>query len=94
MARRRNNICVADHSTIEGDDLTCLSARSEKANLWYSRLGHVSFFLFNKLVSRDLVHGLPKMKLIYNKVYNACVKGKHTRSSIQSKEASMLIKIS
>lgn len=44
MARRRNNICVADQSTIEGDDLTCLSARSEKANLWYSGLGHVSFF--------------------------------------------------
>ncbi|KAH0665359.1 hypothetical protein KY285_026565 [Solanum tuberosum] len=61
--KRRKNIYVADLDTAQGDDLTCPSAQSENTNLWHRRLGHVSSSLLNKLVSRDLVRGLPKLKV-------------------------------
>ncbi|KAH0683294.1 hypothetical protein KY289_021046 [Solanum tuberosum] len=69
-----------------GDDLTCLSAPSENANLWHMSLGHVSSSLLNKVVYRDLVRGLRKLKFNDNKVCDVCVKGKQTRSSFKPKK--------
>ena len=69
-----------------GDDLTCLSAQSENGNFRHMRLGHVSSSLLNKLVYRDLVRGLPKMKFNDSKVCDACVKGKQIRFSLKSKK--------
>ncbi|KAH0771660.1 hypothetical protein KY290_015641 [Solanum tuberosum] len=85
-ARRCKNMYMADLDTAQGDNLTCLSAQSENANLWHRMLGHVSSFLLNKLVSRDLVRGLPKLKFSDDKVCDACVKGKQTRSSFNIKK--------
>ena len=79
------NIYVANLETSHGDDMTCLSAQNENADLWYCRLGHVSSSLFNKLISKDLVRGLPKLKFAENKVCEACVKGKQIRSSFKPK---------
>ena len=59
---------VVNLETTYGDDLTCLSVQSENADLWHRRLGHVSFFLLNELVSMDLVRGLPKLKFSESKV--------------------------
>ncbi|XP_049381315.1 uncharacterized protein LOC125845854 [Solanum stenotomum] len=86
VRRRQKNMYVADLDTAQGDDLTCLSAQSENAILWHRRLGNVSSFLLNKLVSGDLVCGLPKLKFSDNKVCDACVKGKQTRSSFKPKK--------
>ncbi|KAH0682508.1 hypothetical protein KY290_023330 [Solanum tuberosum] len=85
-ARRRKNMYVVDLKMTHGDDLTYLSAQSENANLWHRRLGHVSSSLLNKLVSRDLVRGLPKLKFSDKKVCDACVKGKQIRSSFKQKK--------
>lgn len=85
-ARRQKNIYITDLETAQEDDLTCLSAQSEDANLWHRRLGHVSSSLLDKLVSRDLVCGLPRLKFSDDKVCDACVKGKQTRSSFMSKK--------
>ena len=49
-AHRSKNMYVANLETSYGDDLTCL---------WHRRLGHVSSSLLNKLISKDLVRGLP-----------------------------------
>ena len=54
--------------------------------LWHNRLGHASLSLLNKLVSKDLVIGLPSIKYDDSKVCAACVKGKHVRSSFKSKK--------
>jgi len=75
MARRRKNMYVTDLETSHGDNLTCLSAQSENAVLWHKRLGHVSSSLLNKLVSRDLVCGLPKLKFSDVKVCADVPKG-------------------
>ena len=52
-----------------------------------TRLGHVSSTLLNKLVSANLVRGLPKVGEVYNdKVCDACAKGKQTKSSFKAKK--------
>ncbi|KAH0751737.1 hypothetical protein KY285_004885 [Solanum tuberosum] len=86
MARKRKNMYVADLKTGHEDDLTCLSAQNENDDLWHMKLGHVSSSLLNKLVSRDLVRGLPKLKFSEDKVCDACVKGKQIRSSFKPKK--------
>lgn len=57
-------------------------------DLWHKILGHVSFSLLNKLVSKDLVRGLPQLKFAYSKVCDAYVKVKQTRSSFKPKKES------
>jgi len=42
--------------------LTCLSALDDNVTLLHKRLGHASFSLLNKLVSKDLVVRLPSIK--------------------------------
>ena len=85
-AQRSKNMYVANLETSHGDDLTCLSAQNENADLWHRRLGHVSSSLLNKLISKDLVRGLPKLKFAENKICEACVKGKQIRSSFKPKK--------
>ena len=46
----------------------------------------MSSSLLNKLVSRDLVLGLPKLKFSESKVCEACVKGKKITSSFKSRK--------
>ena len=85
-AHKSKNMYVANLETSHGDDLTCLSAQNENADLWHRRLGHVSSSLLNKLISKDLVRGLPKLKFAENKICEACVKGKQIRSSFKPKK--------
>ena len=64
---------------------TCLSALDDDAILWHKRLGHASLSLLNKLVSKDLVVGLPTIKYNDGKVCDACAKGKQVKKSFKSK---------
>ncbi|XP_069145684.1 uncharacterized protein [Solanum lycopersicum] len=80
------NMYVDNLETSHGDDLTCLSSQNENAHLWHRRLGHVSSSLLNKLISKDLVRGLPKLKFAENKICEACVKGKQIGSSFKPKK--------
>jgi len=50
------------------NNLTCLSALNDDVMLWHKRLGHASLSLFNKLLSKDLVVGLPFIKYNDDKV--------------------------
>ena len=53
------NVCI---SSLPQNTLTCLSALNDDAILWHKGLGHASLSLLNKLVSKDLVVGLPTIK--------------------------------
>ena len=55
--------------------------------LWHKRLSHASFSLLNKLVSKDLVVGLPTIKYNDGKVCNACAKEKQVKNSFKSKRS-------
>lgn len=80
VVKRVKNTYVADLDSIPKNYLTSLNAQSDKAKLWYKRIGRVSSSFLNKLASRDLVHGIPKLKVEADKVCEACIKRKHTRS--------------
>ncbi|XP_070032036.1 uncharacterized protein [Nicotiana tomentosiformis] len=66
--------------------LTCLSVLDNDPLLWHKRLGHASLSQLNKLVSEDLVIGLPNIKFKKDKVCEACAREKQVRSSFKSKK--------
>ena len=77
------NVCI---SSLPQNILTCLSALDDDAILWHKRLGHASLSLLNKLVSKDLVVGLPTIKYNDGKVCNACAKGKQVKNLLNQKD--------
>ena len=58
-AHKSKNMYLASLKISHRDDLTCLSAQNENADLWHHRRGHVRSSLLNILISKDLVRGLP-----------------------------------
>ncbi|XP_070017750.1 uncharacterized protein [Nicotiana sylvestris] len=85
VAKRYKNIYVADFESLQSGDLSCLKVVDDDAKLWHRRLGHANFSLLNKLIQKDLVHGLPMLQFKTQKVYDACARGKHVKSSFKSK---------
>nr|XP_016460774.1 PREDICTED: uncharacterized protein LOC107784205 [Nicotiana tabacum] len=85
MAKRYKNIYVVDFKSLQNGDLSCLKAVDDEAKLWHKRLGHANFSLLNKLIQKDLVHGLPMSQFKMQKVCDACARGKHVKSSIKPK---------
>ncbi|KAJ9557913.1 hypothetical protein OSB04_012527 [Centaurea solstitialis] len=61
----------------------CLLAKASKEDswLWHRRLCHQNFKDMNKLVSKNLVKGLPETRLSKDTLCPACEQGKMTRSS-------------
>ena len=74
--KRHKNVYSVCISSLPQNTLTCLSALNDDAILWHKRLGHANLSLLNKLVSNDLVAGLPTIKYNDGKVCDACAKGK------------------
>ncbi|XP_070054829.1 uncharacterized protein [Nicotiana tomentosiformis] len=58
------------------NELTYLSVLDNNPLLWNKRLGHASLSQLNKLVSKDLVIGLPNIKFKKDKVCEACAREK------------------
>ncbi|XP_070047182.1 uncharacterized protein [Nicotiana tomentosiformis] len=85
VAKRYKNIYVADFESLQNGDLTCLSVVDDDDELWHRRLGHASLTLLNKLVSKDLVHGMLMSSFKNHKVCDECVKEKQVRSSFKPK---------
>lgn len=79
-SKRVKNIYVVDLSLVPSDELTYLSVQSDNTNLWHHRLGHMNLSLLNKLVTKDLVCGIPKFMFFKYKIFDVCVSGKHNRS--------------
>jgi len=73
---QHKNVYKACVLSLPRNYLTCLSVLDDDAMLWHKRLGHASLSLLNKLVSKDLVVGLPSIKFNDDKVCNACARGK------------------
>nr|GFA55022.1 ribonuclease H-like domain-containing protein [Tanacetum cinerariifolium] len=67
---------------VPSGDLTCLFAKAtlDESNLWHRRLGHVNFKTINKLVTRNLVRGLPIKVFTNDNSCVACKKGKQHRA--------------
>lgn len=69
-------IYFVDLKSVNGDEIIRLNAQSDSTDLWHRRLIHMSSSLLNKVVSKDLVCGISKLKFAENKICDTCVKGK------------------
>ncbi|WRX31617.1 Integrase [Theobroma cacao] len=54
--------------------------------LWHKRLGHVSMHTMSKLIKKNLIAGLPKLKFEKDRICDACQLGKQVRTSFKTKK--------
>nr|GEV60065.1 hypothetical protein [Tanacetum cinerariifolium] len=87
VPRENNMYNVNLKNIVPSRDLTCLFAKAtlDESNLWHRRLGHVNFKTINKLVTGNLVRGLPTKVFRNDNSCVACKKGKQHRASCKSK---------
>ena len=65
-------------------NVQCLITKEEDSWLWHRRIAHIHMDHLNKLISKDLVIGLPKLKFKKDKLCDACQKGKQAKISFKS----------
>nr|GEZ38240.1 ribonuclease H-like domain-containing protein [Tanacetum cinerariifolium] len=85
---RRNNMYSVDmKNIIPKESLTCLVTKDilDESMLWHRRLGHIRFKNINKLVTDNLVRGLPSKCFENDQTCVACLKGKKHKASCKSK---------
>nr|GEU41405.1 hypothetical protein [Tanacetum cinerariifolium] len=82
----------SDHYTISLQESTsstplCLMAKAltTQAWLWHRRLSHLNFDYINLLLKKDVVIGLPKLKLVKDQLCSSYELSKAKRSSFKSK---------
>ena len=85
IGHRQDNVYVINMDNSDAFYEKCFSVFSENTFIWHRRLGHASMDLISKLQKQDLVKGLPKLSFEKEGMCDACVKGKHVRSSFKSK---------
>ncbi|WVZ17702.1 hypothetical protein V8G54_010684 [Vigna mungo] len=65
---RHNNIYLIDIESASSHSITCLVVKEENPWLWHKRAAHIHMQHLNKLISKDLVIGLPKLKFEKDKL--------------------------
>jgi len=83
VGKRPNNVYLLDISN--STSISCLVTKHEESWLWHRRITHIYMHHLNKLISNELVLGLPKLKFEKEHVCEACQKGKQTRKSFKRK---------
>lgn len=76
---------MIDLENISASDVCCLISKEEENWLWHRRIGHVHMDHLNKLISKELVIGLPKTKFSKDGLCDTCQKGKQTKVSFKDK---------
>jgi len=82
---RVDTVYVLELDDVSSSGAKCLIAKNEDSWLWHRHLSHVHFDLLNKIESKDLVDGLPKIKFENDKLCDACQKENQTRVSFKPK---------
>jgi len=52
---------------------------------WHKRICHIHTDHLNRLDKKQLIEGLPQLKFVKNKIYEACQKGEQTKISFKPK---------
>ena len=81
---RKNNVYMIDLNQKQNHD-QCFLSKDDDPWLWHRRIAHINMEHLNKLISKDLVIGLPKLKFEKDRLCDACQKGKQVRVSFKSK---------
>jgi len=83
IGKRINNVYLLDISS--PTSIGCLLSKHDESWLWHKRITHIDMHHLNKLISKDLVIGLPKLKFEKNHLCEACQKGKQIKHSFKLK---------
>ncbi|WJX40607.1 hypothetical protein P8452_28061 [Trifolium repens] len=60
---------------------TCLISQEEEVKLWHQRLGHLNLKGMKKIVSKEAIRGLPKLKIVEGSICGECQVGKQVQMS-------------
>ncbi|KAK2970053.1 hypothetical protein RJ640_008914 [Escallonia rubra] len=85
VGKRDGNIYTLSFDAFGTSRDICLPVPKNDIWLWHRRLGHVHMDLIKKLLSKELVIGLSKLKFVKDKVCDACQYGKQSKTSFQAK---------
>ena len=76
IGQRLGNVYIVDLDDLALSSSTSLAAIDEKSKklslLWHRRLGHASMHTIAKLISKDLVLGMPKLNINLDHVCGTC----------------------
>ncbi len=84
--KRIDNVYLVDLNETSSKFAKCFISKEEDTWLWHRRIAHINMNHLNKLVSQDLVVGVPKMKFEKDAICDACQMGKQTKASFKSKK--------
>jgi len=77
-------------------DIVCNSIHLPNEDLWYQRMGHVSYKHLSIVSKHELVLGIPKLNRVSNVVCGSCQLGKQTKAKhlgIQISATSRLLEL-
>lgn len=89
VTKRCQNMYITYLYSIYGEDLKCLSVIGNDDELHHRMLRQESFSLINKLMSKELIRGLPTIVFEECKVCDESVKEKQVFCSFKSKKVSI-----
>ena len=90
VGKRVNNLYLLDISS--PCSIGCLLSKQDESWLWHRRIFHIHMNHLNKLISRDLVIGLPKLKFERDHICEACQKRETSEKFFQNKKRCFFFK--
>jgi len=75
VSKRVNNVYMLNVSCITSS-MNCLITRNDESLLWHRRLAHIHMHYLNRVASKELVVGLPKLKFERDRLCEVCQRGK------------------
>jgi len=79
---RTNNVYMINLDKTSNYD-QCFLSKDDDPWLWHRRIAHINKEHLNKIISKDLVIDLPKLKFEKDRLCDACQKGKQVRVSFK-----------
>ena len=83
IGKRINNVYLLD--IYFSCSIGCLLSKHDESWLWHRRIAYIHMNQLNKLISKDLVIGLHKLKFEKDHICKACQKGKQIKHSFKLK---------
>lgn len=84
-AQRQGNLYKTNLENLANQNVTCLVSSEDNTWLWHRKLGHASLRTITKIISNDLVRGLPKLSIKSDATCSACTQSKQHRTSCRAK---------
>ena len=82
VGKRVNNVYMLNVSCITSS-MNCLITRNDESWLWHRILAHIHMHHLNRIASKELVVGLPKLKFKSDRLCEECQRGKQTKSTFK-----------